>query len=316
MKFIKHLLTTAAIAGSVSASAQAQDINWIGAAIDPLDWTLSDNWSAAPTATSRFIFGAGDSATGDTSITTSGFMDIFDDGEVTWAENDLTVGTMNIANGGGTLNVTGGNVTATASTKFGVSDTTTTNVNLTGGVYSTTGGTVAIGDAAGALVNMEISGSATFDTTRNWILATGAGTIVNMNVSGEDFAITQQKNRDFRPGGAASFFNLSLELGPTGFGLFSIGDWDKQAGVTNSLTVDANGYLGTSDVLLIAGGDNNLTGFFDNTTILGSGFTEIRAGADGQDLYFVSTAVPEPGTLALMGLGTLALVIMRHRRRK
>ncbi|MGC1481651.1 MAG: PEP-CTERM sorting domain-containing protein [Chthoniobacterales bacterium] len=319
MKINTLLTVLATVAITAPLSSHAQTINWTGLGTDPTDWNEAANWDGDPSGNPRIQFNTGDVATGDTDFSTTNLFDIFNGAEVTWAENSLTIGTTTLANGGGTLNVTGGSVEATVSTKIGQASNVTSNFNVTGGSYSqTTDGTMTFGAAPNSISNIVVSGTGSLDTDRTWVIGNSNNSTINMDVIGEDFSITQTKNQDFRTGGKSnSFFNLNLELGQTGFGLFSIGDWDKKAGITNNLTVDATSFLGAvgPGVLLIDGGSNGLDTYFDSTTIVGGAYvTEIRSSPDGQDLYLV--AVPEPGAFVLMGLSTAALVMLRRRSQK
>ncbi len=308
-------LATAALTLPLSAHA----LNWSGGAADAKDWTLADNWNGvAPTPSAQINFGDAatlDDATGGTTdFTTTGNMYLYENSTVTWESNTLTSGPLFIQNttgGGQTLNVTGGSVQINGTAKIGSGQNVVATFDLTGGSFATTG-SLEMNTGDNSTITVSVSGSSNLQAGNKFLLSNSSGGTLNWTVSGQDFTINTSGSFQTGANSSSSETNLRLELGTTDFGSFTVGNWAKNGAVTNNLIVDVSAYMGTSDILLI-NGNNNLGGFWDTSSVIGGGGTVEFDTANG-DIYYRFAAVPEPGTLALLGLGGIALVFIRRRR--
>ncbi|MEA1952449.1 MAG: PEP-CTERM sorting domain-containing protein, partial [Planctomycetota bacterium] len=118
-------------------------------------------------------------------------------------------------------------------------------------------------------------------------------------------------------GGATGFAGIVTVDVPTPLDT-SIDDYTARDSLPGDF--DLNGSVDVSDLGILATNYDTLTGA---TVFLGDGDFNgtvdvsdlgILATNYGQDVWTAAAAVPEPGTLMLLGLGTLTLLIRRNRR--
>jgi PEP-CTERM motif len=307
----KSLLVILVLVLGLSGSAFAADVYWDGS--EGSDWTDGANWvgDAVPTNTDFGLIGdptvtqpiivSGQTVSAQRVVVGMGnhgcTLDVMTGGSITSDTVNFTVGR---SGGGGTLNISGGDVIANAGFLMGNYQTTTAGiVNMTAGTL-----TVHADMASG-----------------NWwlqMLTIGDGGLSTFNMDGGAVTVDEDMWLSYhRPGGNPGTLNMTdgtIDIGGTimlskSSSISSKIQLDGGIITASDLVMTANGLLDvTGDGMMILAGDDRVAvqGYIDDGLITGAVCT-YDLGLDETTI-----AVPEPATMVLLGLG--GLLSLRRRR--
>lgn len=191
--------------------------------------------------------------------------------------------------------------------------------SYTASVFVLTGG-VSSGDIANAGVGIGRSTGSTASTLNE------SGGLINSGFSGDGLFAGFRTDADFTTGTQFGVFGGTSTLGTDDFTLAS-NNWyeisltvtlsDATTGTYSAFVADrgADGITAGSTVASLSGAFTLTNGGFSGSSLFGS----IGAGNNSGDNIvavdnFSIAVIPEPGTLALVGLSIAALAIMRKRR--
>lgn len=242
-------------------------------------------------------------------------------------DNGNTTGTLNLS---GTGTVSGGNVFV------GKSPNSTGTVNQTGGTFTAGAGGIMIARDAGSTGTYNLQGGVL--NASGSALNFGAGT-ADFNMTGGRLAdasainfFLDQQGGTLAPGAGigittidgdgtnaytlGSLGTLEIELDGTGFDQLLVND--GLVSLLGNLDLIAGpGLAGGEYVILSNDGTDAITGMFagrtEGSTFSEDGyeFTISYLGGDGNDVAL--TLVPEPTSLALLGIGAMGLLARRRR---
>lgn len=315
MNIVSKILAGVAVL-TIAASVQA-DVIWVGPSGG--DWNTASNWNPAnvPTSADNITINAAGSPVVLSSNGTAG----------------------NYFRGGGTLQIpTGGNLTTTF---FQMNAGQTFNLDVAGGTYVTQRYYV---EALNSVLNLTMTSGNVTAANRMWL----DGSSSTLNLRGGTFTVGGNAMRVWgAAGGARPQLNITgsaLNFTSTGVYLdnntttdpntsaavsFAFAGGDTLSPVnatnlwldTNPITVDFTNYVnpisGNYSVTLFnysTLGGNPTTPFATPTFIYGSSGVSNASITTGSGHVQVNFVVPEPGTLALLAFGSLA--VMKFRRKK
>ena len=217
-------------------------------------------------------------------------------------------------------NVTGGNFTSridmvSGTVTFGADPTVaygaTTFLTQSGGTFNSSGRTLSMANSPGEVFNAVISGG-TFNSGTSWKLNATTLT-VNMTIDGDNQTAVNLGNLTALAGNA---INLRFNLESGWNTKTALGAWNLDGAATKTLSVDfgtlASGLVvGDTITLATATALPSLTGV--TLTSLTSGIT-FNNVSDASGLKIQVTAIPEPATIGMLGLGALATLLLRRMR--
>jgi len=326
----KSLITTTAFAAGLAGfnSLSHAQLVWDAEGADDF-WHTPANWTSdtVPTGGSAVI---GDGNTGFTSGTvdynaTSGTTTLT---TLSVGINGSGTGTLNISGGSltaafasgttnssaGNINLTGGTMTMLNGSQFGGSGQTTT-LHVNGGTLGHSG-TIFTQLASGGNIIME-SGSVVDSGGGNRIRTTniGAGQSAGFTVQGSNSTINWG-NIQLLGAGA---LNWNFNADTSGVSIFNTNAFDFLDGDELNVTVDLSGYdvsNGTTLTLIDAAFGTCDDTIFDSLVVSnGSGTFSVIDDGSGKQLQLTGIVVPEPSTYALIG-GCFALAAVMFRRRQ
>ena len=301
--------------------ANAGDKYWNGGGTDNL-WSTSANWT--PSAPGKWdnvwidAPGAPHQPLIDSSIVYTKVFKIFlgkNEGPCTLTvtggslETHYNVG-VGLDTGIGILDISGGYVKARQGVLMGAHDGATGTVNLSGGTLEVSA-LAAVGSYQNSCV-IGAEGSATFNMSGGTLtamediwLAVGATSSGNLNMTGGVINVADTIHIDYQ--GANLTFSPAAAPGAI----------QLDGGVINAsdLVINSLGSMDLTEGRMILDGDDTevVWGYVDAGLITGYGVANnVLVGYDSRNDKTIVVAIPEPATIALLGLGSLALLKRRR----
>jgi len=199
--------------------------------------------------------------------------------------------------------------------------------NFSGGAINSTGD-MYIGQYAQDTGVLNLSGSGTV-TVGGVTKMNRFGGNATLNVTGGNLTINFNAGLTINENGSPGSSTIRATIDSTGFSTINVGgnmQFNKAGDTVNRTLFDlalGSGYehtLNTTYTILDATGDFTGLGVFGNVTegqILTVNGNEFRANyvTDGPGSQFTITAIPEPATIGMLGLGALITMVVRRRYR-
>lgn len=280
---LKTLWATAALAvvATLGSDASADIIFQSGELENPANWINSvDGTTGRPGAGEVGIISfTGTLAVGNATLAEGGLNNAgntiagFDNSTINHTSGTLT-GAWNYTNPGAVYNLQGGTISNTSG-NFNANNGSI--FNLSAGTLDLNGGDLIVNNSTGGI---NLSGSADIIADTQFDL--------RLNQPGAFFNIDSNWTGSFQAGSETSIADWIAELvtGATSLG--------TAAGGTNFIAVDGTQITAA-----------NFEDFFEITPLAG--------GGSGTSLSLIATAVPEPSSIALLGLGAIGFVTRRRR---